>query len=94
MKQLRDGAFGKMDGSATAKVPALLNFIEEMSSDTDSAIQPGQTPMALAEVSLIKDMIILRPITSKAFSMKRSGIRATLETIRCKWTCKRHSKPH
>lgn len=35
MKQLRDGAFGKMDGSATAKVSALLNSIEEMISDTD-----------------------------------------------------------
>jgi len=35
MKQLRDGAFGKMDGSATAKVSALLNSLEEMIAATD-----------------------------------------------------------
>jgi DNA-binding NtrC family response regulator len=35
MKQLRDGAFGKMDSGATAKVSALLNSIEQMISGTD-----------------------------------------------------------
>ena len=35
MKQLRDGSYGKLDGSATAKVSALLNSVEEMIAGTD-----------------------------------------------------------
>jgi DNA-binding NtrC family response regulator len=49
MKQLRDGAFGKMDVTATAKVSSLLNFVEEMISGADAHLAAGNKSAGTAD---------------------------------------------